>query len=65
MGAASSWTRPRHWQSSGPSRSSGPTTGFIAEALADVEDAGRQARVADKVRELCTAFPLYRDRLLP
>ena len=39
--------------------------GFIAEVLADVEDAGRQARVADKVRELCTAFPLYRDRLLP
>ncbi|MFI5341997.1 MAG: serine hydroxymethyltransferase, partial [Candidatus Methylomirabilales bacterium] len=39
--------------------------GFIAEVLADVEDAGRQARVADKVRELCAAFPLYRDRLLP
>ncbi len=39
--------------------------GFIAEVLADVEDAGRQARVAGKVRELCAAFPLYRDRLLP
>ena len=38
--------------------------GFIAEVLADVEDAGRQARVADKMRELCAAFPLYRDRLL-
>jgi len=39
--------------------------GFIAEVLADVEDAGRQARVAGQVRELCAAFPLYRERLLP
>jgi glycine hydroxymethyltransferase len=39
--------------------------GFIAEVLADVEDADRQARVAGKVRELCAAFPLYRERLLP
>jgi glycine hydroxymethyltransferase len=39
--------------------------GFIAEVLADVEDADRQARVAGRVRELCAAFPLYRERLLP
>jgi len=39
--------------------------GLIAEVLADVEDTGRQARVAGKVRELCAAFPLYRERLLP
>lgn len=38
--------------------------GFIAEVLADVEDAGRQARVAGQVRELSAAFPLYRERLL-
>jgi glycine hydroxymethyltransferase len=36
---------------------------LIAEVLADVEDAGRQARVAGKVRELCAAFPLYPERL--
>ena len=36
---------------------------LIAEVLADVEDAGRQARVAGKVRELCSAFPLYPERL--
>jgi glycine hydroxymethyltransferase len=39
--------------------------GFIAEVLADIEDTGRQARVAGRVRELCAAFPLYRERLLP
>ena len=39
--------------------------GFIAEVLAGVEDADRQARVAGKVRELCATFPLYRERLLP
>jgi glycine hydroxymethyltransferase len=38
--------------------------GLIAEVLADVEDAGRQARVAGKVRELSAGFPLYRERLL-
>lgn len=38
--------------------------GFIAEVLADVEDAGRQTRVAGTVRELCATFPLYRERLL-
>ncbi|HEX7629497.1 MAG TPA: serine hydroxymethyltransferase [Candidatus Methylomirabilis sp.] len=36
---------------------------LIAEVLTDVEDAGRQARVAGKVRELCAAFPLYPERL--
>jgi glycine hydroxymethyltransferase len=36
---------------------------LIAEVLADVEDAARQARVAAKVRELCSAFPLYPERL--
>ena len=36
---------------------------LIAEVLADVEDVGRQARVAGKVRELCSAFPLYPERL--
>ena len=39
--------------------------GFIAEVLAGVEDADRQARVAGKVRELCATFPLYGERLLP
>ena len=39
--------------------------GLIAEVLADVEDAGRQARVAGQVRELTATFPLYRERLLP
>lgn len=38
--------------------------GFIAEVMADVEDAGRQTRVAGTVRELCATFPLYRERLL-
>jgi glycine hydroxymethyltransferase len=37
---------------------------LIAEVLVDVEDAGRQTRVAGKVRELCTAFPLYPERLV-
>jgi len=37
--------------------------GLIAEVLADVEDAARQARVAGKVRELCAGFPLYAERL--
>jgi glycine hydroxymethyltransferase len=37
--------------------------GFIADVLADVEDAGRQTRVAAQVRELTAAFPLYRERL--
>jgi glycine hydroxymethyltransferase len=36
---------------------------LIAEVLADVEDVARQARVAAKVRELCSAFPLYPERL--
>jgi len=36
---------------------------LIAEVLVDVEDAERQARVAGKVRELCSAFPLYAERL--
>jgi glycine hydroxymethyltransferase len=36
---------------------------LIAEVLADVEDAGRQARVVGKVRELCSSFPLYPERL--
>jgi glycine hydroxymethyltransferase len=36
---------------------------LIAEVLAHVEDAERQARVAGKVRELCSAFPLYPERL--
>jgi glycine hydroxymethyltransferase len=39
--------------------------GLIAEVLADVEDAGRQARVAGQVREFTATFPLYRERLLP
>ncbi len=38
---------------------------LIAEVLADVEDADRQARILGKVRELCAAFPLYRERLSP
>jgi glycine hydroxymethyltransferase len=36
---------------------------LIAEVLADVESADRQAAVAAKVRDLCAAFPLYRERL--
>jgi glycine hydroxymethyltransferase len=36
---------------------------LIAEVLVDVEDGERQARVAGKVRELCSAFPLYPERL--
>jgi len=39
--------------------------GLIADVLADVEDANRQARVAGQVRELTAAFPLYQERLLP
>jgi glycine hydroxymethyltransferase len=37
--------------------------GLIAEVLADVENAERQVRVAAQVRDLCAAFPLYRERL--
>jgi len=37
--------------------------GLIAEVLADIEDPGRQARVAGQVRELSAEFPLYRERL--
>ena len=36
---------------------------LIAEVLAEVENAERQAKVAAQVRELCWAFPLYRERL--
>ena len=36
---------------------------LIAEVLAEVENAERQAKVAAQVRELCGAFPLYRERL--
>jgi len=36
---------------------------LIAEVLADVENAEGHARVAGKVRELCSAFPLYPERL--
>ncbi len=36
---------------------------LIAEVLADVEDAARQASVAARVWELCAAFPLYPERL--
>jgi glycine hydroxymethyltransferase len=39
--------------------------GLIAEVLADVEDAARQAHVAGQVRELCAAFPVYQERLAP
>jgi glycine hydroxymethyltransferase len=39
--------------------------GLIAEVLADVQDTGRQARVAGQVGELCAQFPLYRERLAP
>jgi len=38
---------------------------LIAQVLAEVEDSGRQARVAGEVRELCAEFPLYRERLAP
>jgi glycine hydroxymethyltransferase len=38
---------------------------LMAEVLADVEDANRQASVAARVRELCASFPLYRERLTP
>jgi len=38
---------------------------LIAEVLANVEDANRQAGVAAQVRELCAEFPLYPDRLVP
>jgi glycine hydroxymethyltransferase len=36
---------------------------LIAEVLTDVEDAARHARVAGKVRDLCSSFPLYPERL--
>jgi glycine hydroxymethyltransferase len=36
---------------------------LIAEVLTDVEDAERHARVAGKVRDLCSSFPLYPERL--
>jgi glycine hydroxymethyltransferase len=36
---------------------------LIAEVLTDIEDADRHARVAGKVRDLCSAFPLYPERL--
>jgi glycine hydroxymethyltransferase len=36
---------------------------LIAEVLTNVEDADRHARVAGKVRDLCSAFPLYPERL--
>ncbi len=36
---------------------------LIAEVLADVENVEGHARVAGKVRELCSAFPLYPERL--
>jgi glycine hydroxymethyltransferase len=38
---------------------------LMAEVLADVENANRQASVAARVRELCASFPLYRERLTP
>jgi glycine hydroxymethyltransferase len=36
---------------------------LIAEVLTDAENAERRARVAGKVRDLCSAFPLYPERL--
>ena len=36
---------------------------LIAEVLADVENPACLVRVAGKVRELCSAFPLYAERL--
>jgi len=36
---------------------------LIAEVLTDVENAERHARVAGKVRDLCSSFPLYPERL--
>jgi glycine hydroxymethyltransferase len=39
--------------------------GLIAEVLENIEDSTRLARVAAQVRELCAAFPLYRERLAP
>jgi glycine/serine hydroxymethyltransferase len=36
---------------------------LIAEVLTDVENAVLQARVAGKVRDLCSSFPLYPERL--
>jgi len=38
--------------------------GLIADILADVQDTARQAKVAGEVRELCTGFPLYPERLV-
>jgi glycine hydroxymethyltransferase len=43
----------------------GQIAALMAEVLADVEDTNRQASVAARVRELCAAFPLYRERLTP
>jgi glycine hydroxymethyltransferase len=37
---------------------------LIAEVLGEVENAERQAKVAAQVRDLCAAFPLYRERLV-
>jgi glycine hydroxymethyltransferase len=37
---------------------------LIAEVLTDVEDADRHVRIAGKVRDLCSAFPLYPERLV-
>jgi glycine hydroxymethyltransferase len=36
---------------------------LIAEVLTDVENAALHARVAGKVRDLCSSFPLYPERL--
>jgi len=36
---------------------------LIAEVLTDIENADRHARVAGKVRDLCSTFPLYPERL--
>ena len=41
----------------------GQIAALMAEVLAKVEDATRLASVAARVRELCAAFPLYRERL--
>jgi glycine hydroxymethyltransferase len=41
----------------------GTVAALIAEVLTDVEDSARQVRVAAKVRELCSTFPLYPERL--
>ncbi|HSB70215.1 MAG TPA: serine hydroxymethyltransferase [Candidatus Methylomirabilis sp.] len=41
----------------------GQIAALMAEVLAKVEDTSRLASVAARVRELCAAFPLYRERL--